>query len=164
MLTLVTTSPDQTAALGTALGRLAQPGDVLLLQGPLGAGKTRLTQGLARGLDVPGEVTSPTFIIVNEYRTGRLPLYHVDLYRIERVDEAVDLGLDEYFFGPGVSVVEWPDRAPAAMPEDVMLIDLEYVAGDESGRSIRLEPYGVRYEALVEELRRALPAGLVPAG
>ncbi|MBI4497336.1 MAG: tRNA (adenosine(37)-N6)-threonylcarbamoyltransferase complex ATPase subunit type 1 TsaE [Chloroflexi bacterium] len=163
-LTLETSSPEQTAAVGIALGRLVQPGDVLLLQGPLGAGKTQLTQGLAQGVGIPEEVTSPTFILVNEYRTGRLPLYHVDLYRIERVEEATDLGLDEYFFGPGVTVVEWADRAPAAMPDEHLLVELRYVSGQETDRRLRLTPRGERYEQLLAALKAAIPAALVASG
>lgn len=150
-LSINSTAPEQTEEIGVALGKLAQAGDVLLLQGSLGAGKTCLTQGLARGLGIPGDVTSPTFILVNEYRTGRLPLYHVDLYRIERIQEASDLGLDEYFFGPGVSVVEWPDRAPAAMPDDYLLVALDYVPGDERARRIEFTPLGERYMVLLKE-------------
>lgn len=160
-LVLETSGPEQTGAVGETLGRVVHAGEVLLLQGPLGAGKTRLTQGLAQGLGVPGAVTSPTFILVNEYRTGRLPLYHIDLYRIERVAEAIALGLDEYFFGPGVSVVEWADRAPAAMPEDYLLIELAYVPGQESGRRLRLTAQGERHEELLRELRAVLPPSLV---
>ena len=101
--------------MGRALGELAQPGDVILLAGPLGAGKTCLTQGIAMGLGIPGYVRSPTFVLMARY-SGRLTLHHLDLYRIGSSEEAWDLGLDEQVSGDGVCVVEWPDRAPELFP------------------------------------------------
>jgi len=150
---IVTHSPDETFQIGQALGRMAKPGDVLLLQGPLGTGKTLLTQGLAKGLGITAPVTSPTFIIVNQY-PGPLVLYHVDLYRIEATAEAIDLGLDDYFFGDGVCVVEWPERAPSAMPPEHLLVVLEHIGEHE--RSFSFQPKGSRYQALAEQLRKAI--------
>src|SRR3990172_4717976 len=132
---------------------MAKPGDVLLLQGPLGTGKTLLTQGLAKGLGITAPVTSPTFIIVNQY-PGPLILYHVDLYRIEATAEAIDLGLDDYFFGDGVCVVEWPERAPSAMPPEHLLVALEHVGEQE--RRFSFQPEGGRYQTLLEQLREAI--------
>ncbi|MBI2886398.1 MAG: tRNA (adenosine(37)-N6)-threonylcarbamoyltransferase complex ATPase subunit type 1 TsaE [Chloroflexi bacterium] len=152
-LTIVTEGPEATTQVGEALGALARPGDVLLLQGPLGTGKTCLTQGLARGLGVTVPVTSPTFILVNQY-AGRLTLYHVDLYRIEAVAEAMDLGLDDYFFGEGVCAVEWPERAPAAMPPEHLLVTLEH-AGEQE-RRLTLQAAGSRYHDLARDLRGSL--------
>ncbi len=100
----------RTRAIGQRLGAAARPGDILLLIGELGAGKTALTQGLARGLDIGEVVNSPTFTLLKEHRSGRVPLYHFDLYRIERASELIDLGFGEYFGGDGVAVVEWADR------------------------------------------------------
>lgn len=152
---VLTRSPEETASLGQALGGLLRAGDVLLLQGTLGAGKTLLTQGVAKGIGISDYVTSPTFILVNQYN-GPLTLYHVDLYRIEAAAEAVDLGLDDYFFGDGVCVVEWPERAMAAMPLDYLHVIIEHAGENE--RSLMFRPAGPRYDALVDALRGALPA------
>ncbi len=115
------------------MGELAQPGDIYLLTGPLGAGKTCLTQGIARGLEVSGYVRSPTFVLMSRYR-GRLPLYHVDLYRLGGPEEAWDLGLDEQLFGGGVCVVEWADRASDLFPEEGLWVGLDYVEWDSAAR------------------------------
>jgi len=150
-LKLTSHSPEETQRLGAELGKLSQPGDVFLLVGNLGSGKTCLTQGIAWGLDVREYAFSPSFVIVREYH-GRLPLYHVDLYRLDHLGEIVDLGLDEYFYGNGISVVEWADKGLTALPEENLLITLEHVA--ETQRSIRLEANGKRYSQLVELLRQ----------
>ena len=106
-----TSSTEETLKLGEKIGKLMVPGDIILLFGDLGAGKTTLTQGIAAGLDVEdGEyVRSPTFTLINEY-SGRLPVYHIDLYRIESQEEMERLGLEEFFFGRGVTIVEWADK------------------------------------------------------
>ena len=126
-LHLVTHGPEATHCLGRLLGRGAEASDVFLLTGTLGAGKTCLTQGIAWGLGVEGYARSPTFIIVNRHQ-GRLPLYHIDLFRIDDAREAGDLGLDEYLFGENVCVVEWADRAPEVFPSDSLWIAMEYGA------------------------------------
>ncbi|MDA1129696.1 MAG: tRNA (adenosine(37)-N6)-threonylcarbamoyltransferase complex ATPase subunit type 1 TsaE [Chloroflexi bacterium] len=117
--------PDFTNSLGRTIGEHALAGDVLLLTGPLGAGKTCLTQGIALGLGVEGYVRSPTFVLMTRHQ-GRLTLHHVDLYRVEGAAEAWDLGLDEQLFGEGVCVIEWADRAAEIFPEDCLWIDLDY--------------------------------------
>jgi tRNA threonylcarbamoyladenosine biosynthesis protein TsaE len=109
-LEITSRSPEETQALGARLGKLARPGDCFLLVGKLGAGKTCLTQGIARGLGIREYAASPSFVVVRELY-GRLPLYHMDLYRLENIEEIADLGLDDYFYGQGVSVVEWGKRA-----------------------------------------------------
>ena len=131
---LVTASPEETQEVGRVIGRQALPGDILLLTGPLGAGKTCLTQGIAWGLDVVEYARSPTFVIMTRYR-GRLPVFHFDLYRIESSREAWDLGLEEQLFGQGVCVVEWADRAADIFPETARWIDLDY-GPEESQRVI----------------------------
>jgi tRNA threonylcarbamoyladenosine biosynthesis protein TsaE len=151
VLKLTSHSPEETQRLGTELGKLSQAGDVFLLVGNLGSGKTCLTQGIAWGLDVKEYAFSPSFVIVREYH-GRLPLYHVDLYRLDHLEEIIDLGLDEYFYGDGVCVVEWADKGMAAMPQENLLITLEHIADTE--RSIRLEANGKRYSQLMESLRQ----------
>ena len=103
-----------TQALGERLGRTAVPGDVLLLSGPLGSGKTALTQGFARGLACAEVINSPTFTLLKEHLSGRIPLYHFDLYRLDDPAEIWSLGFEEYFNGAGVCVVEWAERAPEA--------------------------------------------------
>lgn len=144
-------NPNQTQLLGTCIGKLAQKADVFLLVGELGTGKTCLAQGIACGLEATEHVFSPSFVILREYR-GRLPLYHIDLYRLDRIEEIADLGLEDYLYGDGVCVVEWADRCLQLLPKDNLLISLRYVPASPTVRSIRLEPQGQRYRALVEQL------------
>jgi tRNA threonylcarbamoyladenosine biosynthesis protein TsaE len=148
-LTVETHSPEETQALGQRLGRAARPGDLILLVGELGAGKTCLTQGIAHGLDIDSHVRSPTFIIATEHR-GRLMLYHIDLYRIDRLIEAQELGLDDYIEGGGVCVVEWADRAIPVFPAEHLRIDLEHT-GDES-RGLTFTAQGDHYMELINAL------------
>ena len=122
-------SPEQTEAIGETLGRTLGPGDVLGLSGELGAGKTCFARGVARALGVHGPVVSPTFTLVNEYH-GRLPLYHVDAYRTAGVGDLASLGLDEYFDGAGVTVVEWADKLGFLLPGRAIRVDISGV-GDE---------------------------------
>ena len=145
-----TTSPEETQAVGRMLGERARAGDVFLLCGPLGAGKTCLTQGIAWGLEVKEYARSPTFVLMTRYR-GRLTLYHFDLYRINDPLEAWDLGLDEQLFGDGACVVEWAERAEEVFPEDCLWIDLDY-AEDGDGRTITIAEVPARYQAMIESL------------
>ncbi len=147
---VITRSPDETRELGRHVGELALPGDVYLLIGNLGAGKTCFTQGVARGLGIEDYVMSPSFVIVREHQ-GRLPLYHIDLYRLENV-EAADLGLDDYLYGRGVCVVEWAERAPDIMPAERLTVRIDYAA--DENRCFRMEPSGRRYVELVNGLRK----------
>ena len=116
-------SPADTVELGRRLGAAAAAGDVFLLDGPFGAGKTHLVQGLAAGLGVDGCVTSPSFILANEY-AGRLPLYHLDLFRLEELDATTVQTLEEYFYGDGVCAVEWPALLPARLRADASELTL----------------------------------------
>jgi tRNA threonylcarbamoyladenosine biosynthesis protein TsaE len=127
-------SPDQTEELGRRLGKEARPGTVFCLFGELGAGKTKLTQGIARGLGVPGTyaVTSPTFTLVNEY-PGRLPLIHIDLFRISSADELLDLGWEEYLQAEGVVVIEWAERAGPLLPESRVVVSIT-ITGERERR------------------------------
>jgi tRNA threonylcarbamoyladenosine biosynthesis protein TsaE len=147
-VTLRSDSAARTRRLGEALGALLQPGDMLLLTGDLGAGKTTLTQGIGAGLGVRDVINSPTFTILKEHE-GRLPLYHFDLYRIESPDEIYMLGFDEYFQANGVSVVEWAERGEpvepgqrAPWPESALRIEMT-TTGPES-RGLRLSATGAR--------------------
>jgi tRNA threonylcarbamoyladenosine biosynthesis protein TsaE len=113
-------------------------GEIFALHGVLGAGKTQLAKGIARGLGYQGDVTSPTFTIVHEYRGGRLPMYHIDLYRIHNEKDAIDIGLDEYLPGDGVTVIEWPERIASLLPPQTQHWELEVVSLTE--RVIRQLP------------------------
>ncbi len=126
---LVSASPEETAAAGERLGRTLGPGDVVALVGELGAGKTCFIQGLVRGLGVTMRATSPTFVLINQYR-GRVPVYHVDAYRTESLAELQDLGLPELFAGDGVTVVEWADKLLPLLPPGTIEVVIAGV-GDE---------------------------------
>ena len=130
----------ETKALGTALAAQLMPGDVLVLQGNLGAGKSELARGIARGLGIKGHVPSPSFTILQVYEDGRLPLYHFDWYRIGSAEELYVLSLDEYLYGEGVSVIEWPDMAREAVPETHLRISISITG--ETDRQIAIEPVG----------------------
>lgn len=139
--------PGVTHAFAKKLGGLLQKGDVILLEGDLGAGKTTFTKGLAEGLHIKKTVNSPTFTIIKEY-SGRLPLYHMDVYRV--ADSYEDLGFDEYFYGDGVTVIEWAHLIEEQLPEDHLTVYL-YHEGDER-RKLLLKASGERYEVLCKEL------------
>jgi len=140
--------PAETRRLGERLARLLRPGDVVLLQGELGAGKTCFAQGIGRGLRVREPVKSSSFVLVNEYH-GRLHVYHADLFRLEDPAEVADLALEETA-RDGLLLVEWPDRAPGELPPEHLLVLFEMTGGRT--RRISLTPRGERYEALVSEL------------
>lgn len=135
-----THSPMETRALGERLAQQLHPGDVLLLLGDLGAGKSELTRGLARGLGVTEPITSPTFTILNVYESGRVPLYHFDWYRLNGVDELYEMGLEEYLGGDGVAVIEWPSQCPEAIPDTRLEIVIDPV--DETTRDVTLRRAG----------------------
>ncbi len=139
-MTFETNSVRDTQALGAALARQLEPNDVLLLLGDMGAGKSELTRGIARGLGVTGYVTSPTFTIMQVHDSGRLPLYHFDWYRLNGVEELYELSMDEYLHADGVAVIEWPSRAEEAIPETYLEVRID-PTGDES-RLITLTPAG----------------------
>jgi tRNA threonylcarbamoyladenosine biosynthesis protein TsaE len=128
-------SVDETLAIGERMARELQHGAVLALHGDLGAGKTALVKGLARGLGCRAEVTSPTFTLIHEYRGGRLPLYHVDLYRLGSSAQAVAIGLEDYLPGDGVTVIEWAERIADLLPATTWHVYLSVV--NETTRTIR---------------------------
>jgi tRNA threonylcarbamoyladenosine biosynthesis protein TsaE len=129
---LTSHSPEETHAAGEALAQTLGAGDVVALTGELGAGKTCFVQGLVRGLGAATWATSPTFVLVNEYR-GRLPIHHVDVYRVAGADEMVDVGLLELIDGDGVTVIEWADRVPTLLPDRAIHVAIAGV-GDEPRR------------------------------
>ena len=145
-------SPRQTQKIGERLGQAAEPGDVYLLTGELGSGKTCLAQGIARGLGVKEYTSSPSFVLMKEYR-GRLVMYHMDLYRLDREQEMLDLGLESYFSGDGLSVVEWAEKLGRLTPKEHLLVTISY-HGDED-RVLQFKARGKRY---VERLARLSPA------
>ena len=153
-----TSSPDDTQKVGEIIGSYARPGDIFLLTGPLGAGKTCLTQGIARGLDVPEHLRSPTFVLMTRHQ-GRLVLHHLDLYRINDPWEAWDLGLDEQLMSDGVCVVEWADKAAELFPADSCWIDLDYARGEYCRRltitATNISEAAGRYEPLIMCLQAA---------
>ncbi|MFR8039031.1 MAG: tRNA (adenosine(37)-N6)-threonylcarbamoyltransferase complex ATPase subunit type 1 TsaE [Anaerovoracaceae bacterium] len=127
-------SEEDSAKLGRKIGEKAEPGSVLALIGDLGTGKTTLTKYIAAGMGVSEVITSPTFNIVKEYRSGRIPLYHFDVYRIEDPEEMYEIGYEEYFYGDGLCVVEWADMIEELLPGDAAVIKMEY--SDTEGERI----------------------------
>jgi tRNA threonylcarbamoyladenosine biosynthesis protein TsaE len=147
-------SPEQTVRFGARLGELLQPGDVLALSGELGAGKTTFVSGLSRGWGSVDQVTSPTFVLVNEYhRPDGQHLWHVDGYRLGSAAEARALGLEDLLAGEGVVVVEWPERLASALPDERLNVALRW--DDHHRRGVRLDAQGRRYEALLNDFRVA---------
>lgn len=140
---LQASSEADTVAFADALAALVVPGTVLAVDGDLGAGKTRFAQAFAAALGVPGIVNSPTFTIIKEYEGGRLPLYHMDVYRLS-LEEADELGLDEYFHGKGVSLVEWASIIEPILPDERLHIELRSIG--PTSRTIRCTPIGELYE------------------
>jgi len=147
MRTLHSLGPEDTRALGAAIARAAFPGTVVALSGDLGAGKTVLAKGVGAGLGVSTRVQSPSFILVQAHQGGRLPLWHVDFYRIGEVGELEQLGLDEIVEGDGVTVIEWAERFPEALPADHLQVHLE---GEGNERTITLRATGARHLPLEE--------------
>ena len=163
-----TASVDETRDLAAALAELARPSDLLVLVGDLGAGKTAFTQGFGRGLGIDEQITSPTFALVRSY-TGRLDLYHLDVYRLEQVAEALDLGLPELLDDGSVTVIEWGDSIAPVLPHDYLEVHLRFdvteggaVDGEDGAafeqRTVELRPVGPRWSARL----RALGAAVAP--
>jgi len=151
-LEMVSNSAGQTRNIGMKLGKSAAAGDVLLLVGPLGAGKTCLTQGIARGLGIHEYTASPSFVLVREYQ-GKLPLYHIDLYRLDKIEEVTQLGLDDYLYGNGVCVVEWADKGLSVLPEEHLLVEMQIVSPMK--RKLSFMPKGTRYLEILSQLNSA---------
>ena len=137
-MTYTTHTPEETEALGAQLAGSLKAGDVVAFTGDLGAGKTAFTRGIARGLGVPGRVTSPTFTIVNEYEGGRLPLFHFDMYRLGSSDELFDIGWEDYLSRGGVCVVEWSEIVEDALEGNPIRVHIQRGEGDDE-RLISIE-------------------------
>ena len=147
-------SPEQTRRIGLRLGGVLQRGDVICLQGDLGAGKTTFVQGIAQGWGSVDAVTSPTFILVNEYRRAdESQLFHMDAYRLDSPAEAELLDLDS-MLADGALIVEWPERMDGLIPAERLWINIEHM--DEETREMKFKSSGVRYDALLETIRHAL--------
>jgi tRNA threonylcarbamoyladenosine biosynthesis protein TsaE len=152
-ITIHTHSAEQTRQLGATLAQVLQPGDILWLRGELGAGKTTLAQGIARGLGVNEPVLSPTFTLIREHR-GRLPFFHADAYRLEGAEQAADLGLQDYFERGGVFAIEWAEHIADALPDERLEVLLE--GGMDDNRRITLTAYGERYKQRWKQLEDSL--------
>ncbi|TJX14903.1 tRNA (adenosine(37)-N6)-threonylcarbamoyltransferase complex ATPase subunit type 1 TsaE [Tissierella creatinini] len=142
----------ETEEFGMKLGRLLKKGDILCLNGSLGAGKTTMTKYIGLGLGVEEYITSPTFALINQY-SGRLPVYHFDVYRLENAHELYDLGFDDYFYGDGVCIIEWADKIDKMIPKERIVIDIEKGKSDDE-RILRISGYGLRFGDLVKELTK----------
>ncbi len=169
LLEVITRSFEGTFNTGKKLGKLLKQGDVVAFFGELGAGKTVFAQGIARGLGIEEYVTSPTFTIINQYR-GTLPLYHFDVYRLEDPREILELGYEEYFYGEGITVIEWAEKIKDYLPPDYMAVYIykahtdndNYNEGNTPGpekRCIIFQPRGKSYAEQVEELKKYVGSG-----
>ena len=155
MIRARTTAVDQTRDLGAALAELARPGDLVLLVGDLGAGKTALAQGFGRGLGIGGPITSPTFTLARQYEGGRLLLHHLDVYRLEQMEEVFDVGLPELLDEGAVTLIEWGDAIAPALPSDYLEVRLAYGSGDDE-RVIELKAIGAGWNARQRAVGQAL--------
>ncbi|MGI5836120.1 MAG: tRNA (adenosine(37)-N6)-threonylcarbamoyltransferase complex ATPase subunit type 1 TsaE [Chloroflexota bacterium] len=141
----VSRNPEHTRGFGYGLAEAAMPGDVILLRGPFGAGKTTLVQGIGAGLGVKGHVTSPSFTLVNEYE-GRIPLYHIDLFRLNELDPEMEQAIESYEGSDGITIIEWPDLLPGDLKEGALQIDINLL--DEEERSLVVHTTGTRWDAV----------------
>jgi tRNA threonylcarbamoyladenosine biosynthesis protein TsaE len=150
-LLATTTSVEETRELAEAVSGLARPGDVVVLAGDLGAGKTAFVQGFGRGLGVTERITSPTFTLVHVYDEGRLPVHHLDVYRLDQLSEALDLGLAEMLDEGGVLLVEWGDAITPVLPQDLLEVRLTFGAGDDD-RVLSMRAVGPAWAARLDPL------------
>ena len=153
-MVLQTRNTSGTIQIGKSIGSLLLPGDVVALVGELGTGKTQFIKGLAVGVGIgkPTYISSPSFTLINEYK-GKIPFYHIDLFRLRAEKEAEDLGLEEYFQSGGITAIEWADRIPSLLPREMLWIQISYTG--ENTRSIEILGRGKRYEELLEQIVRS---------
>ncbi len=152
MLKITLDGLKETEKFGMKLGSILKGGEVICLIGELGAGKTNLTKSIAKGLGVKDYVTSPTFTLINEYKGANFPLYHFDVYRLEGVEDILDLGFEEYFYSKGVTIVEWGNKIEKALPEDVLTIEMN-MGSNIDERVLNLSSSGELSNRIIEELR-----------
>lgn len=141
-MTFHTTSAEETIELGKKIGSLLKKGDIIAMQGTLAAGKTTITKGIAQSLGVKDEITSPTFCLISEYE-GKMPLYHMDVYRLEGGEDFINLGVEDLMYGNGVSLIEWSEKVMEELPKKTIILKIEPIEGTTE-RNITLEnwPYG----------------------
>ncbi len=149
-LKIISHTPEQTKIIGREIGKIAFQGCVIALCGELGSGKTVFVKGLAEGLEVDSFVTSPTFVLINEY-SGRFPLYHIDVYRLESEEDMYELGYEEYFYGNGVTAIEWAQKISSLLPQEYLHIEFEYLG--ETERQISLVGYGENYARIIKKVK-----------
>ena len=151
-MVLQTRSTSGTLRIGKSIGKLLLPGGVVALVGELGSGKTQFIKGMATGAGVgkPTYISSPSFTLINEY-PGRIPFYHIDLFRLEWEKEAEELGLEDYFQGEGITAIEWADKIPSLLPKEMLLIHIAYTG--KNIRSIEIIAKGKRYLNLIDQIR-----------
>ncbi len=150
VFTFTSHSPEETRQLGERLGQLATAGDIFLLSGDLGAGKTCLTQGIAVGLGVKEKAKSPTFVLVREMK-GRMPLYHADLYRLDNMAEIAELGLEEYLYGNGLTVIEWAEKGTGLLPPECLVINIA-IKGSRT-RLFNITAGSAHYHHILEQIK-----------
>lgn len=161
MILAVTRSVDETRQLAAALAELARPGDIIVLAGDLGAGKTAFAQGYGAELGVTERITSPTFMLVAQHASGRLPMNHLDVYRLEQIEEVLDLGLTELLDEGGVTLIEWGDTITPALPADFLEIRIRLGEGDDD-RVLEIQTVGPRWSARARALTTALGPWALP--
>lgn len=136
MLTFKTNSPEETIALGLRIGKKLKKGDVIAMQGTLAAGKTTITKGIAQALEIQDTITSPTFCLISEYY-GKMPLYHMDVYRLEGTEDFINLGTDDMIYGDGVSIIEWSEKIMDELPDRTIILNIQ--PQEDGSRIITLE-------------------------
>lgn len=136
MLTFTTKSTKETIELGRKIGRLLKKGDIIAMQGTLAAGKTTITKGIAQALDIKDTITSPTFCLISEY-SGKMPLYHMDVYRLEGTEDFINLGTDDMLYGDGICIIEWSEKIMDELPEKTII--LRITPNDDGSRLIEID-------------------------
>ncbi len=144
-----TVSVEETMEIGRKIGKKIGQGMTICLTGDLGTGKTHFAKGLAEGLGITDNITSPTFTIVNEYHEGRIPFYHLDVYRVNDIDEILQVGFEEYVYGQGVTLIEWADMIEPILPDEFIHVKIEKTQ-NENERKITLKSFGRDYDFLEE--------------
>ena len=143
MLTFFTHSADETTALGYKIGKKLKIGDIIAMQGTLAAGKTTITKGIAQALDISEEITSPTFCLISEYY-GKMPLYHMDVYRLDGTEDFINLGVDDMLYGDGVCIIEWSEKIMDELPKNTII--LRILPQDDNSRKIEIENFNETIE------------------